>query len=215
MLWFDYLNIILILLCVLIVLIRRKIFPLTGKVFLFFFLVIFVQEFLSDIFLVQRKNNLFLYHFFIPIQLIIISWYFVIIIKKSHSFIVGVSIISAMLSLFLSFFYENLSQYFSFASVIKNLIVSILILIYFRKVLVQEVIAREDSNENIWICTGLLINSLGSFFIEGFMNYFMKYDRDFATRLFYLDVTLYFIFYITFIITAAFKRPNDLGTLPK
>lgn len=190
-------------------------YPATGNIFLFYFLLLFVQEFLSNIFLIQRKNNLFLYHLCIPFQLLILCWYFTKLIKRSRTFIMSLSILAGIAMLLLSSFYENLSQYFSFSSIIKNLIISALVLVYFRQVLIKEVNSIEEIDENIWICTGLFINSLGSFFIEGFMNYYMKYERNFATNLFYLDVGLYFIFYITFILAIALKRSNVLKIIDK
>lgn len=199
MLWFDYLNLILIFSCIVVGAIYRKRIGLES-IYILYFIVTFVLEIWSNIVMMQGHNNLWLYHLFIPVQLLILAYYFIKLLgRKTTRLLLGVPVI--ILMLILSFLYYNLSRYYSFISIIRNFVLIAFVLAYFRKILNSEFTNNAANNRAIWISTGLFINCLGSVFIEGFMNYVMHYDPNLATYLFYLDTGLYFLFYCTFIIT--------------
>lgn len=207
MVWYDFVDFGLILFCIIIIAFRYRLLPNEIRLFLFYFILTLFIELAAEYFILQRKNNLFLYHFSSPLQYAILCLYFLNLFgqnaNKKILFVLGMSVLVILL---ISFFLNPLNKYYSFASIMKNVIISVLVLIYFRKIFISNVNFENHVEENVWICTGLFINSLGNFFIEGSMNYLIESDRSVSIKLFYLHLTLDFLFYIIFICAVTFTR---------
>jgi hypothetical protein len=207
MLWYDFVNNGLILSCIIVILLKYRLLPDGIRLFLLYFILTLILEVASDFFITKSKNNLFLYHFSTPIQYAILCYYFLLLFgQNKNKKILFVSAISVVIVLILSLFFNSISQYFSYASMMKNIIITILVLIYFRKIFISSVNYENPVEENVWICTGLFIYSLGNFFIEGSFNYLMEEAKDISHKLYYLHVALDFLFSIIFICAVAFKK---------
>ncbi len=199
MTWYDFVNFGLILVCILLIL-RRRSLPYEIFLLLSYFTLTFFIEVSSLYFILKMKlsNNLFLYHIFVPLQYLLICFYLIHLLKLNKKRTVfHLAFFSAGLMLFLSLYWNGLSQYFSFASIVNNLVICVLILLYFRKVFFDEVDTSQKNSEQIWICAGLFIKSLGNFFIEGSMNYLMT-DTSLPIPFFYIHICLDFLFYTIF-----------------
>jgi hypothetical protein len=207
MVWYDFVGNGLILFCIIVIILKYRSLSDEIRLFLFYFILTLILEVVSDFFSAKSKNNLFLYHFSTPIQYAILCYYFLLLFGQSkNKKILFVSAISVVIVLILSLFFNKIDQYYSYASMMKNIIISILVLIYFRKIFISSVNYENHVEENVWICTALFINSLGNFFIEGSFNYLMEADRDISTKLYYLHLALDFLFSIIFICAVAFKK---------
>jgi len=205
--WYDIVNFSLILSCIILISVRYNSLPNEIRLFLFYYVLTFILELFSEFLIVDGKNNLFLYHFFIPIQYAILSFYFLNLLVQTKNRKVMFAVLTPILLMWaVSFYLNGVSQYFSFASIIKNILISFYVLIYFRRVFVGNSILDKDISTNVWICTGLFINCLGNFFIEGSMNYLMDADRNISTKLYYLHIGLDFLFYIIFVLAIIFKK---------
>jgi hypothetical protein len=210
MVWYDFVEFGLILLCIIVIVFKYRLLPNEIRLFLIYFILTLLIEVASELFILKRKNNLFLYHFSAPCQYGILCLYFSTLFgQNKNKKILILAAMSVLVILLISFYLNPLNQYYSFASIMKNIIISILVLLYFRKIFISNVNFENHVEENVWICTGLFIYSLGNFFIEGPMNYLMESDRNISIKLFYLHIALDFLFYIIFICAVVFtkKRP--------
>jgi hypothetical protein len=206
MLWYDIVNFSLIILCIAVIGLKYNTVPYEIKFLLAYFILTFLLEITSLFFILKGTNNLFLYHAIIPFQYLITSYYLLLLLRKNrNTLVLFFLIISVAVMLAFSFLYTNLSEYYSFASILKNLLTSLLILLYFRKIFITTTDFDSDTGLNAWVCAGLFINCLGSFFIEGTMNYLMFTDREMATNFYYLRIGLDFFFYIVFLLSVLLK----------
>jgi hypothetical protein len=206
MLWYDIVNFSLILLCIIVICLKYNTLPYEIKFFLTYFILTFLLEVASLFFILKGTNNLFLYHAIIPFQYLITSYYLLLVLGKNRKTIILFFLfLSVAVMLAFSFLYANLSEYYSFASILKNLFTSLLILLYFRKIFITTTDFDSDTGLNAWVCAGLFINCLGSFFIEGTMNYLMSADREVATNFYYLRIGLDFLFYVVFTFSVLLK----------
>ena len=207
MIWYDFVNFSLILCCIIVILRKYNFLHHEIRLLLYYFLMTLALELASEFFILKRKNNLFLYHFFIPLQYAILCLYFLRLnnkaLNKKMMLAWGSSI---FVMIVLSLFLNKLNQYFSFASILKNILISIFVLIYFRRIFISNPGFENNYDANVWICTGLFINCLGNFFIEGSMNYLMDADRQISIKLYYMHIALDFLFYIIFIFAIAANR---------
>jgi hypothetical protein len=207
MVWYDFVGSGLILLCIIVILVRYPLLPHEIRLFLFYFTLNFLIEIASEFFSSKGQNNLFLYHILIPFQYAFLCYYFLLLFDQTkNKKILLVSAISVVVVLILSLFFNSISQYYSYASMMKNIIISVLALIYFRRIFISNVNFENHVEESVWVCTGLFINSLGNFFIEGSMNYLMETDRSISIKLYYLHLALDFLFSIIFICAIIFKK---------
>ncbi len=211
MLWYDFMDFGLIALSILVIIMRYHLLPAAIRFLLFYFIFTFIIEVVAEYFILQGKNNLFIYHFSAPAQYAILCFYFVKLFgQDKNKKILFACALSFIAVLSLSFLFNSLTQYYSFASILKNIIISFVVLVYFRKVFISNENMENHVEENVWICTGLFINSLGNFFIEGSMNYLMATDRNITTKLFYMHLALDFLFYIIFICSIIFTRNRSV-----
>jgi hypothetical protein len=211
MVWYDFVQFGLILLSITVIVLKYRFLPNEIRLFLYYFILTLLIELASEFFVVQGKNNLFLYHFSAPFQYGILCLYFLNLFgQNKNRKILIVLVISVLVILLISFFLNPLNQYYSFASIMKNVIISILVLMYFRKIFISNLNFEKNVEENVWICTALFIYSLGNFFIEGSMNYLMESDRNISIKLFYLHIALDFLFYIIFICAVTFIKSRPV-----
>jgi|GEM_PF-2887677 hypothetical protein len=211
MVWYDFVEFALILLSITVIALKYRLLPNEIRLFLFYFILTLLIELASEFFILQGKNNLFLYHFSAPLQYAILCLYFLNLFgQNKNQKILIVLVLSVLVILSISFFLNPLNQYYSFASIMKNIIISILVLMYFRKIFISNLHFEKNVEENVWICTALFIYSLGNFFIEGSMNYLMESDRNISIKLFYLHIALDFLFYIIFICAVTFTKSRPV-----
>jgi hypothetical protein len=98
-----------------------------------------------------------------------------------------------------AFTIQPLNAYNSYAVIIKNSLLSIWILCYYRELFVLLHINRIEQEPLFWISTGVLFYSLGDFFVEGLMNYLISHSMDLAQKLYYIYYLLNILLYLTFI----------------
>src|SRR5450432_300097 len=78
MVWYDFVNYSLILFCILVIVLKYRLLPNEIRLFLFYFILTLLLEAVTAYYIIklQRKNNLFLYHIFVPFQYAILGLYF-------------------------------------------------------------------------------------------------------------------------------------------
>ena len=151
----------------------------------------------------NRTNNLFIYHLLVPIQYIFHSFIFYYYIesnkiKKIILFSIPVVIVTAI---FLTFSIQPIEKYNSYVIVITSFFTCAWILIYYRQLFIQLTIINIEKEPLFWISTGLLVYSLGNFFVEGLMKELIEHSMEMAKWYYYNVYMLLLSFlYIMFII---------------
>lgn len=210
MVWYDFVSVGLILSCIIVIVAKYRLLPNEIRLLLYYFILTLLLEVTSEFFVVKGKNDLFLYHFFVPLQYAVLCLYFINILgQNKNKKILIAAVVSVIIMLMFSFSLNSLKEYISSGSIMKNILVSIFSLLYFRKVFISNVSMENHIEENVWICTAFFIYSLGNFFIEGSMNYLIEEDRNISIKLFYLHLAIDFLFYIIFICAIVLKKKTS------
>lgn len=150
----------------------------------------------------QLTRNLYLYHLLIPIQYTLFSLVFYKALEGATSRkAILVSIPLYLLTvLLITLHLQTTSEFNSYARLIKNALLACWALLYYQEVFRDLRVARLDREPMFWISTGLFFYSLGSFFVDGFMNYLLALSYETAHTLYYISVFLGYMLYATFLI---------------
>jgi len=178
---------------------KKKLFvPPALKIAGYLILATFVIEIIATYFSIRGINNLFIYHFFVVVELAFFAFFFRKIIEEK-TLRLGICIavfIFALVCLIFMKTIQPVSSYPSFSIMIKDALVSTMAFIFFREVLNNQKYTILEREPLFWFVAGLIIYSIGSFFLEGIMKYAIKNNRPVANKLFYISMILSYIFRI-------------------
>lgn len=152
----------------------------------------------------QGTRNLYLFHAITAIQFIILSIFYYMVISNPMMKTISLLLIPAFMVCVVAnaFYFNTLHHYPAYTIIIKHFFVTIFVLTYFlesfknpRDVLLQH-------EPYFWISLGLLLASMGNFFIEGLLNHLMERSNALALKFYLAGALLTYIYYAT--ITIAF-----------
>jgi hypothetical protein len=153
--------------------------------FIFYFAFIVFAETIGKIFDLYRYLELTKYWYnFIVIPIEFFFWYFFLLNvfnNKKEKLIVKIGIVLLACSFIIEwlFFYDAKAVFISLSYTFGNLILLLLILIYFKQLIHSKRILAFDKEIEFWMCSGLLLFYLGTFPMFGLYNYFLvNYPDD-------------------------------------
>lgn len=171
----------------------------SEKWLLLFLLLTLVVELFAYFLARKSISNLYLFHLLVPIQTIILSLFFLNIVqrKKFQYYIktlLGVYLFFVVIS---TLFLQHITVYNSYTTIFKSVLVIIFSFIYFLDKF------QNSTNETVelfrdsivWIVLGFLVQSLSTFFFEGFMNELISYDSPYALTFYFCNVIVGYITY--------------------
>jgi len=98
--------------------------------------------------------------------------------------------------------------FYSFSYTVANLLLLILLLIYFSQLVFSDAILTFQHNMMFWISTGFLIYYMGSFPYYGLRNTLALKHYSLYVRYSYLEYLLNCIMYIMFTLSFIWGKPN-------
>lgn len=157
----------------------------------------------------QLKVNLFLYHWLIPIQVVLFSLIFHRTLhtpgfRKLILFSIPVYLIFACYN---TLYLQPLSEFNSYSRILKNILLTCWALFYYKELFAELKVKALSKDPMFWVSTGLLFASLGSFFSDGLMNHLLSLSFEMAHALNYINVFLKYFLNLTFLV--AFWLPGS------
>ena len=143
------------------------------------YLVIF--SLLEIVMSLSTGSNLYLIHFFIPIEMILLSWIFHLNLKEwlPNNLIPGIILIFVIGSILNSIFIQPLSEFNSNALYTQAIIIISYSLLYLYKVFTDLKIEKLTQEGMFWLSIAVLVYFSGTMFLYLSINYLMeKISRD-------------------------------------
>lgn len=190
----------------------RKVKDSYFKWFAIYLLYIFIADLIGPFFYMFGINNDGYYDYFvIPVEMLFFFWLFHATFrhnqyKRLPLICVGVYLSSLFVDVL--YFAKHQFPFYSFSYSIGNLLLLILILMYFIQLINSDAILAYRRNMMFWICVGLLIYFLGTFPYYGLRNTFVsKYHK---IHIIYNYITLFLdcIMYLMFTFSFIWGKPN-------
>jgi hypothetical protein len=147
--------------------------------------------------MIEKQDNNFLYHFLVPAQFIFYSIaYATIVRRKLIKYLIRSFVpIFIAISIYTTLKLEGLNEYNSIVCSAKHFLLTFWVLFYMLDIFFEE------GNIILWksphFCTsvGLIVASLGNFFIEGLMNHMILLSNDFALSFYLIGVAIVYLYY--------------------
>ena len=194
MIWYNYINIGLLLIIWSIIFSDIKKYKIGREFWLLFFAVYTLTEIISVLLEIKHKKNLWLYNISKPIQFFTLTVYFVTLfnLEKKHKYTILLLSLLAYLPFLL---FKEISDYNSLFDIIFSSIILIFCIYYFYY------IVRSDDDiflpvSEIWFCISLFIFFGTNLCISGALNFLLKAQLSVARKLFYLLVINSYVFYL-------------------
>ena len=160
-------------------------------------------------------NNLFLFHFYTPIEYALFAWlYFTSFETKSIRKFILFSVPAFVLtSVFVSLLVQPITSNNSLMVMLESLVMVVLAILFFREVIVLQRVPMLQRYPLFWLNTGLLFYFVGSIFFEGFSNYSLEISNDLARRVYFVSFVFKYLLFILFIVsfycTSIFPPRNE------
>lgn len=216
MFWVGFTTDLLQLLCVISFLIRKVYHIKAAKWIFYAFVVGVLISIVQSVHFLQKNNNLYTFHIFIPIEFTFLSLFFRDVLHKSipkkvfHILIVLFLIFSVINSLFL----QELKKINTYNIFIESVIIIGLASFYFiRGVRKMETLKEfQETNYIFYMVAGIFLYFLGDFFILSLMNFIYEHaDREFARFTWFLHIIFTWVYYILIGI-GIWKIPKKSGS---
>jgi len=159
-------------------------------------------------FIFTKKNNQYVFHFLIPIQYSLLSFFYLNVLTNTvikRMIIVSIPVFW-IVSLLISFYVQKFDAYNSYSLLIQNFLLTLWSLSYFGNLVRGEQFVQLEKKPVFYICAGIFFFSLSDFFIEGVMDYLIKAKNEYSLTLYYISEILSFILYGTFIVAFAVNK---------
>lgn len=177
------------------------------KWFVIYLAYIFVADMGGGLMMMARIRNEWYYDYFVvPVEFLFYFWLFHREFYQKESKRLPVIFTGIyLLSLFTDaiYFSKHRFPFYSVSYSIGNLLLLILILVFFIQLINSDAVLTYKRNRMFWIATGLLIFFLGSFPYYGLKNTFAynypKMDAIYNRVAMMLDCIMYFMFTFSFI----------------
>lgn len=170
----------------------------------------FLVEGYATYLMFRNTRNLYLYHILTPLQYIIYAFVFRIVIQTTWvKRLITLSAPAFLLtSLLVTLYVQGTAAYNSYGLMLKSFLITCWVLGYFVEVFAKLSLDRLETEPIFWVCTGLLFYSLGSFFLEGLMNYLLLQEHAYTLNLYYASLVMGYLLYSSFIVAFILEKPG-------
>jgi hypothetical protein len=151
---------------------------------------------------VERSNNIYIFHILPIIQYLLYGRLFTqlfgqIFVKRLVWLSVG---LFTVVSLLLSFTIQPWDKYNSYAATLFNLLIVLWSGYYLWRTLIDTKVIALEKEALFWIIVGLLVTSLGNFFVQGLMNYLITNSDSYALAVYWIRELMSFVLFISFLV---------------
>ena len=151
---------------------------------------------------VERSNNIHIFHILPILQYILYGRLFSqlfdqVLVKRLIWLSVGLFTIIALL---LSFTVQAWTAYNSYAATLFNLLIASWSAYYLWRTLIDTKVVALERDALFWIVVGLLITSLGNFFVQGLMNYLITNSDSYALTVYWIRELMSFVLFSSFLV---------------
>jgi hypothetical protein len=210
--WMIYVNFGLLLLYIILWVIKYRYLRIQLKILGLALLITCLFEAYAAYLMFQGTRNLYVFHILTPVQYILYTYIFYKTI--SDGILRKIILSSIPLYLFtillITLYIQKTSEFNSYALLIKNVLIACWSILYYREAFTKPKVFKLEIEPLFWISTGLLFYSLGSFFVDGLMNYMINQSYGLANKVYYISLFLGYSLYVTFIIAVIYEKDGKL-----
>jgi len=147
--------------------------------------------------LLQLKNNLFLYHFQLPLEFWCISFYFFRVIQKDamKRAIIITSVAVVLTCIFFSLFIQKIPRDNSYSTLLCNVVLTLCALINLLDLLYSKEAVTLKTCHRFWMSIACLAYYPGNMLINVMIAYVWKADNAIADKLWTIDYVFNTLFY--------------------
>ncbi|MEO6455863.1 MAG: hypothetical protein ABIN97_17410 [Ginsengibacter sp.] len=177
--------------------------------------IIVVTELVAEYFLYAKNDltvNINIYRFFgVPFEFLFLFWLFYQYLNNTSKnkwpvFSAAIYLICLLIDLL---YVGKMKLLFdSFSYTIGNILLLVLLLMFFLKFIKSDDILEYKSSMMFWVCLGLLIFYLGSLPFYGIRTTLYKEYRDFFFVYWYIQYGLNYLMYILFALSFIWGKPK-------
>ena len=127
----------------------------------------------------QKVNNLWVLHWYTPMEFACITWFFSTVLKGfiPPKTFVGLAIVFAVLSTLNSMFLQNTETFNTYARSLEGILVIILCLLWCYRTLMEMKIQHLEQDPVFWVNTGFLLYFSGNVLLFAFSNYILNINH--------------------------------------
>lgn len=143
-------------------------------------------------------NNLFLYHFYAPVEYSCIAFIFYLTLKKRRERLgIKISLIVYLLLVMISTLYwQPLEHNNSITYMIESVLIIYWCFVYFQTILNREDLYQPERDPTFWVIVAILIYFTGTFFTIGLIDYFIISNQTLASIIYYATFPFSFVLYL-------------------
>jgi hypothetical protein len=197
MIWYNYINAGLLIIIWLIILSNFSKHKKERLPWILFMGSYTITEFISIIFEIYGKNNLWIYNISKPVQFFFLIQYFLFLLKVNSN-VKSMTFLFTLLVFIPLVLFKGFIEYNSLFDITFSSVILILCILYF-----YQLISNDDESypliSEFWFCTSLLIFFGVNLCINGTLNFLLKTQFVVARKLFYLLVINSYLFYLLII----------------
>lgn len=177
----------------------------------FLLLITFLVEGYATYLMLHDTRNLYLYHLLTPVQYVLYAGVFRMALQTGWvKRLITLSVPAFLLAcLLVTLYVQGTSEYNSYALMLKSFFITGWVLCYFVEAFSTLKLGRIETEPMFWVCTGLLFYSLGSFFLEGLMNYLLLQEHAYTLNLYYASLVLGYLLYSAYIVALTLEKQWD------
>jgi hypothetical protein len=126
------------------------------------------------------NNNLFVYHFLIPLQFITVMmlYYQVFLNSFIRRSLIWLGILFTLFSIIMSATLQPLSDYNSYSILLKYTLIVLIVMFYFYETFRVTLYPEIHKHSLFWISVGFLFHSISNIFLEGLSNYLLDNNSE-------------------------------------
>jgi hypothetical protein len=201
--WFKlyFLFLLVTLFCYSLAAIKRK--NLFNTIILGYCLVVLITSTIAlyYMYFAHHKNNLFLFHIFTPVEYSLISWLYAKnfhtpLLRKLTAFSIPLFV---ALALVFSIYIQPININNSDIIIIESILLCAWALLYLRELIIFEQTEPPFRTPLFWLSVGVMFYFLGNLFVEGLLNYLMRYSMESARRFYDFGFIFKYVFFLMLI----------------
>lgn len=210
---FIYLNWISILIPFFVGLTNFKSFDKSLKILFFFICVGTANEIVVRllIWLADVENTMPSNHLYGLITCSLLFFFYYNLFEKGKKIILFVNVLFSLYWIINSLFVQGIFEYPSIPRSIGNIIIIILVVLYFYKIMLEAKIVKLANDPLIWINTAILVYYAGNMFFSVLFNIILEVSREFLKVTAYYYSGLMTLFYILIAIGFIKARKRKLA----
>ncbi len=176
------------------------------KILTFFLALVFSSEVLSRVIGMQMNSSMPVYHFFIPLELIMLGLFYWLAFKKSYRLILIIALTGCVASVTNSFLLQSITEFPTYSYLFLLLFVISLSMIHLLKSATQPTIFRFSQIPVFWVnVAGLLFFSTTLFFF-GFKNIFNFENEIYGWIVYGITISTYLLYFYSIVL----EKRNEL-----